>query len=86
MQTSASARSEDSDEVIHGAVIVAVVPGQPTRVLKEAAHYARLMSAPLVVVHVDVIIVNRGGRSLIVRWLLARDGKNRNGFLRYVAH
>jgi len=50
----ASARSEDSDEVIHGAVIVAVVPGQPTRVLKEAAHYARLMSAPLVVVHVDV--------------------------------
>ncbi|WP_375386619.1 universal stress protein [uncultured Microbacterium sp.] len=38
----------------HGAVIVGVIPDQPTRVLKEAARYARLLGAPLLVVYVDV--------------------------------
>jgi nucleotide-binding universal stress UspA family protein len=38
----------------HGAVLVGVVPGQPVRVITEAARYARLLGAPLVVVHVDV--------------------------------
>ncbi|MHC2998351.1 universal stress protein UspA [Microbacterium sp. HJ5] len=37
-----------------GAVIVGVIPGQPTRVLGEGARYASLLGAPLVVVHVDV--------------------------------
>lgn len=37
-----------------GAVIVGVVPGEPSRVLKEAARYAKLLGAPLVVVNVDV--------------------------------
>jgi nucleotide-binding universal stress UspA family protein len=37
-----------------GAVLVGVVPALPTRVLKEAARYAKLLNAPLVVVHVDV--------------------------------
>lgn len=39
---------------MHGAVIVGVIPGQSGRVLKEAARYARLLHAPLLVVHVDV--------------------------------
>ncbi|MFD4958054.1 universal stress protein [Microbacterium sp. NPDC058389] len=43
-----------SDEQLHGAVIVGVVPDQSTRVLKEGARYAQLLQAPLVVVHVDV--------------------------------
>ncbi len=36
------------------AVIVALRPGQPRRVLAEAMRFAGLLSAPLVVVHVDV--------------------------------
>ncbi|MBD3941263.1 universal stress protein [Microbacterium sp. NEAU-LLC] len=43
-----------SNEALHGAVIVGVVPDQSARVLKEAARYAKLFQAPLVVVHVDV--------------------------------
>jgi nucleotide-binding universal stress UspA family protein len=39
---------------LRGAVLVGVVPGLPTRVVKEAGRYARLLNAPLVVVHVDV--------------------------------
>jgi nucleotide-binding universal stress UspA family protein len=35
-------------------VIVGAIPGQPPRVLKEAARYAKLLAAPLVVIHVDV--------------------------------
>jgi nucleotide-binding universal stress UspA family protein len=35
-------------------VLVGVVPGLPTRVVKEAGRYAKLLNAPLVVVHVDV--------------------------------
>lgn len=38
----------------HGAVIVGVVPGQSSRVLKEGARYAKLLGAHLLVVHVDV--------------------------------
>jgi nucleotide-binding universal stress UspA family protein len=43
-----------SDESLHGAVIAGVIPDQSPRVLKEAARYAKLFQAPLVVVHVDV--------------------------------
>ncbi len=38
----------------HGGVIAGVVPGRVTRVAKEAARYATLLGAPLVIVHVDV--------------------------------
>lgn len=38
----------------HGGVIVGVIPGQPDRVLKEGARYARLLGVPLLVVYVDV--------------------------------
>lgn len=37
-----------------GAVIAGLIPDQSTRVLAEAARYARLLDAPLIVVHVDV--------------------------------
>lgn len=43
-----------NDDAPHGAVIAGVIPGQSPRVLTEAARFARLMSAPLVIVHVDV--------------------------------
>jgi nucleotide-binding universal stress UspA family protein len=43
-----------ADAAARGAVIVGVVPEQPTRVLKEAARYARLFGAPLLIAHVDV--------------------------------
>ncbi len=46
--------SAADDGAVHGAVIVGVVPGLAPRVLKEAARYAKLLSAPLLVVHVDV--------------------------------
>jgi len=45
---------EARDASLHGAVIVAAVPGQSARVLREGAHFARLMQAPLVIVHVDM--------------------------------
>ncbi len=35
-------------------MIAGVIPDQSPRVLKEAARYAKLFQAPLVVVHVDV--------------------------------
>lgn len=41
-------------DAVRGAVIAGVVPGQSPRVLKEAARYAGLFGAPLLVVHVDV--------------------------------
>jgi len=46
----------DSDEnpVPLRAVIVGAIPDQPERVLKEAARYAHLFQAPLIVAHVDV--------------------------------
>ena len=43
-----------ADSALRGAVIVGLVPDLPPRVLKEAARYAKLLQAPLVVVHVDV--------------------------------
>ncbi|MGU3643440.1 universal stress protein [Microbacterium sp. C23T] len=43
-----------TDASLHGAVIAGVIPDQSPRVLKEAARYAKLFQAPLVVVHVDV--------------------------------
>ena len=42
------------DAPLHGAVLVAVTPGQSARVLTEAARYAALLKTPLVVVNVDV--------------------------------
>jgi len=38
----------------HGAVIAAIIPDAPARVVTEAARYAKLHGVPLVVVHVDV--------------------------------
>ena len=51
--------STPSDEAaqnaaLQKAVIVGMQPGQARHVLDEAARYARLLSAPLIVVHVDV--------------------------------
>jgi nucleotide-binding universal stress UspA family protein len=40
--------------VPHRAVIVGVVPGLPSRVVREAARYAKLFGAPLIAAHVDV--------------------------------
>ena len=42
------------EAVPHGAVIAAIIPDQPARVVSEAAHYATMLGVPLVVVHVDV--------------------------------
>jgi nucleotide-binding universal stress UspA family protein len=39
---------------LQGAVIVGMQPGQAARVLSEALRYAKILTAPLVVVHVDV--------------------------------
>ncbi|MBB2977087.1 nucleotide-binding universal stress UspA family protein [Microbacterium endophyticum] len=39
---------------LHGAVLVGVIPGQPARVVHEAARYSQVLGAPLLVVHVDV--------------------------------
>ncbi len=51
----ASDASGDADDsAIRGAVVTAVIPGQSPRVLKEAARYARLLRAGIVVVNVDV--------------------------------
>lgn len=51
---SAPRADELQNPQLQKAVIVAVQPGQPPRVLSEAKRYASLLSAPLVVVHVDV--------------------------------
>ncbi|WP_298039161.1 universal stress protein [uncultured Microbacterium sp.] len=42
------------NSVLQKAVIVGLQPGQAPHVLSEAARFARLLSAPLVIVHVDV--------------------------------
>ena len=42
------------EPVLTGAVIVGVVPGEPPRVAREAARYAKAFGAPLLVVTVDV--------------------------------
>jgi nucleotide-binding universal stress UspA family protein len=43
-----------TDEAVHGAVIVGAIPDQASRVVKEAARYAKVFGAHLLVVHVDV--------------------------------
>ena len=43
-----------ADSLAHGAVVVGVIPEQSPRVVKEAARYARLLRASLLVAHVDV--------------------------------
>lgn len=45
---------ESAGKTPERAVLVGAIPDQPPRVLKEAARYAKLLGAPLVVVHVDV--------------------------------
>lgn len=50
----ATRREAPIDAAMRGAVIAGVIPDQSPRVLKEAAHYAGLLGAPLVVTHVDV--------------------------------
>ncbi len=53
-QASEVAKGEAADAALRGAVVVGTVPGEPARVVKEAARYAKVLGAPLVVVHVDV--------------------------------
>lgn len=52
--TSSSSDEATQNAALQKAVIVGMQPGQATRVLQEAARYATLLKAPLVVVHVDV--------------------------------
>jgi nucleotide-binding universal stress UspA family protein len=53
-EASETVSDSSDDQKLHGAVVVGVIPDHPPRVLKEAARYAKLLRAPLVVVHVDV--------------------------------
>lgn len=53
-EASEVANEAAKDETLHGAVITGVVPGEPARVIKEAARYAKVLGAPLIVAHVDV--------------------------------
>ncbi|MCT9002277.1 universal stress protein [Microbacterium memoriense] len=52
--TDATHDTPDYEAVPQGAVIVGAIPDQPSRVLTEAARYARLFGAPLIIAHVDV--------------------------------
>ena len=52
--TTRAAEEAAQNAALQKAVIVGIQPGQPPHVLDEALRYARLLSAPLVVVHVDV--------------------------------
>jgi nucleotide-binding universal stress UspA family protein len=54
MTDEASISSDPAGQAPHGAVIVGVTPAIPPRVYAEAGRYARLLSVPLAVVHVDV--------------------------------
>jgi nucleotide-binding universal stress UspA family protein len=49
-----AASDHPTDDQLAGAVIVGVVPGEPARVVREAARFAKAFGAPLVVVNVDV--------------------------------
>lgn len=53
-ESDAVRREAPIDAAMRGAVIAGVIPDQSPRVIKEAAHYAALLGAPLVVTHVDV--------------------------------
>ncbi|WP_298943800.1 universal stress protein [uncultured Microbacterium sp.] len=52
--TDAMHNTPEHEAVPQGAVIVGAIPDQPPRVLIEAARYARLFGAPLIIAHVDV--------------------------------
>lgn len=52
--TDATNDAFEHETVPQGAVIVGAIPDQSARVLVEAARYARLFGAPLIVAHVDV--------------------------------
>jgi len=52
--TSPESAEAAQNAALQKAVIVGLQAGQPPHVLKEALRYARLLRAPLVVVHVDV--------------------------------
>ncbi|WP_221585015.1 universal stress protein [Microbacterium sp. G2-8] len=52
--TDAQSSPENPAADLKGAVIAAIIPDQSPRVVTEAARYAKLLGAPLVVVHVDV--------------------------------
>lgn len=56
MTDAASSPSDETTQnsALQKAVIVGMQPGQAVHVLQEAARYASLLSAPLVVAHVDV--------------------------------
>lgn len=56
MSDQASSPSDETAQnaALQKAVIVGMQPGQASHVLDEAARFAKLLSAPLVVVHVDV--------------------------------
>jgi nucleotide-binding universal stress UspA family protein len=47
-------RTAQAADVPQGAVLAGVVPGQSSRVMLEAARYAKLLGAPLAIIHVDV--------------------------------
>jgi len=53
-EASEAAEAAAAGENVRGAVLVGVIPDQPPRVIVEAARYAELLRAPLLVVHVDV--------------------------------
>lgn len=53
-QASEVEKDPAANAALRGAVIVGIVPGEPARVAREAARYAKVLGAPLVVVHVDV--------------------------------
>lgn len=56
MTDSTPAASDEAAQnaALQNAVIVGLQPGQPAHVLDEAVRYAKLLGAPLVIVHVDV--------------------------------
>ncbi len=54
MTDEAPETTDSALEAVRGAVLVGVVPGLSTRVVKEAGRYAKLLGAPLLIVHVDV--------------------------------
>ena len=53
-EASQVAKDAGGADAVRGAVIVGVVPGEPPRVVREAGRYAKVLGAPLLVVHVDV--------------------------------
>ena len=54
MSDSASDPAQTHPPAPRGGVVVGVVPGEPPRVVREAARYAKLLGAPLIIANVDV--------------------------------